>query len=130
MLGRNAYTKSYIDACRAKTAEQIAAFKAIGPQPAFEPQFLDAMVMELDQFFVHRLRMMEGKDGNPLNEVRMLCNAIMLSDGVLEIEKTIKYDAAKSVLGIRIGEPVRLDVARFQALAEAFFDQIEAKYAA
>ena len=129
MLGRNSYAKSYIDACRAKTAAQIAAFKAIGPQPGFEQLFLEAMVLELDQFFVHRLRMMEGKDGNPLNEVRMLCNAIMLGDGVLQTDNTIKYKPEKAVLGLAIGAPVRLDVKGFEALAKAFFDDIAAKYA-
>ena len=128
MLGRNSYAQSNIDRCRGKAAAQIAAFKAIGPQLGLEQLFLEALVLELDQFFVHRLRMMEGKDGNPLNEVRMLCNAIMLGDGVLGVDNTIKYKADKSVLGIAIGGPVRLDVKGFEALAAAFFSEIEMKY--
>ena len=131
MLGRYSYEKPYINACRAKAAAQIAAYQAVGASPqlaAFEPQFLHAMILELDAFFVHRLRKMEGKDGNPLNEVRMLCNAILLHGGVFEADSTIKYDPTKSVLGLKIGEPVGLDVAGYKALAKAFFAEIEAKY--
>ncbi len=35
------------------------------------------MILALGHYFVHRGRHTEGKDGNPLTEVRMLCDAIM-----------------------------------------------------
>jgi hypothetical protein len=30
------------------------------------------MTLMLDRYFVHRLRMVTGKDGNPLNEVELI----------------------------------------------------------
>jgi hypothetical protein len=37
----------------------------------------------LDRYVVHRLRMVTGKDGNPLNEVEMLCDSLMNNNGIL-----------------------------------------------
>lgn len=64
---------------------------------AFEQSFLANLVLVLDHFFVHRTRALEGKDGNALNEVRMLCDSILLNDSVMTANKTIKYDPARSV---------------------------------
>jgi hypothetical protein len=47
---------------------------------SFETNFFNHMVLVLDHYFVHRSRIIELKDGNPLNEVRMLCDSIMLHD--------------------------------------------------
>jgi len=41
------------------------------------------MVLVLDSSFSHRQRTMELKDGNPLNEVRVLCNSILENDGIM-----------------------------------------------
>jgi hypothetical protein len=42
---------------------------------------LNLAVLLLDHLFVYRLTGIEGKDGNPLNEVRVLCNSIVLNGG-------------------------------------------------
>jgi hypothetical protein len=64
---------------------------------AFEPVFFNNMALVLEQMFVHRMRGQEGKDGNALNEVRMICNSILLNNKNLQLDSTIKYDQAKSV---------------------------------
>jgi hypothetical protein len=38
---------------------------------AFETLLFNNMILVLDRNFVHRLRMVIGKDGNPLNEVEL-----------------------------------------------------------
>ena len=47
---------------------------------AFEARFLSHLVLALDDYFLHRGRTIEGKDGNPLNEVRLLCDSIKDND--------------------------------------------------
>ena len=86
------------------------------------------MVLALDNLFVHRARDLEKKDGNPLNEVRMLCESIMNNDGEMGADKTIKIDPAKSVLKYRVGDKIRLNEADFILLSSGFFAEIEEKY--
>ncbi len=68
------------------------------------------------------------KDGNPLNEVRMLCNSMMNNHNMMGADKTIKYDPAKSVLKYRVGDEIKLNEADFIRLSSAFFAEIESKY--
>jgi hypothetical protein len=102
MLMVSSCAKDYVDGCRAKVAVQLASYrKVLGAKPleiqAFERQFFNHMSMALDRYFVHRGRAMEGKDGNPLNEVRMLCDAIMEHGGRMSTNKTIRYRSETSI---------------------------------
>ena len=65
---------------------------------ALEPIYLANLLIAMDAHFIHRLRGAEGKDGNPLNEVRMLCYSMINSDNVLQADKTIKEPLHKSFL--------------------------------
>jgi hypothetical protein len=49
---------------------------------------------------------MEGKDGNPLNEVRVLCNSILENKSVLRANKTIKLKPDASVLKLKPAIPL------------------------
>jgi hypothetical protein len=71
---------------------------------------------------------MEGKDGNPLNEVRMLCDGIMANQGRLSASETIRYDPETSILKFTAGDEIRLNGDDFARLSAAFFNQIERKY--
>jgi hypothetical protein len=141
MLGMKKYPKAYIDACRARVDADLRAYrKQVGKEPneEFEARFFNDQVLLLDHMFVHRMAGIEGKDGNPLNEVRVLCNSILLNKGKLQIEKlpgwpesagsSIKLSPEQSILKLRPGDDVQLREADFVRLYKAFFAEIEKKY--
>ena len=39
------------------------------------------MTLVLDRYFIHRLRMVTGSDGNPLDELELLSDSLMNNDG-------------------------------------------------
>lgn len=133
MLAVTSYKRDYVAACRAGAEAQIKAFRKLAKKaPAeaavFGPGYFAAMVLALDSFFLHRQRSFEGKEGGPLNELRMLCDSIKEHDGVMASNSTIKYDAKKSATGIAVGERIALDDAQFEALADAVFGDIAKRY--
>jgi hypothetical protein len=136
MLGVSSYAQEYVDSCRASVDRQLAAYRAViktAKPPAvakFEPLFFANMVLVLDAAFVNRLRGKEGKDGNPLNEVRMLCTSLLQHDAVFTADKTIKLKPEQTVLHLQIGDPIALTEADFVQLAKAFFAEMEAKFVA
>jgi hypothetical protein len=66
----------------------------------------------LDHHFV-RLRGEQGKDCNPLNDVRVITSAA----GVFTVDKTIKDDPARWVLKYGIGDKLSLTSNGFAKLA-------------
>lgn len=141
MLGMKTYPKAYIDRCRARIAANLKAYREqVGdkPDPDFEARYFNDQVLLLDYMFVHRLSGIEGKDGNPLNEVRVLCNSLLLNDGKLQVEKlpdwpasavsSLKLPAETSVLKLERGDEVRLSEADFRRLSKAFFDELVTRY--
>lgn len=141
MLGMKKYPKDYIAACRARVDANVPAYREeVGQTPSkeFEARFFNDQVLLLDYMFVHRLSGIEGKDGNPLNEVRVLCNSILLNQEKLQVEKlpgwpnsavaSLTLPSEKSVLKLKVGDEVKLSRDDFVRLAKAFFDEIEKKY--
>ena len=131
MLGVRTYTKKYIGECRAKVEADLAAFKAANAKDhvkALEVTFFNNMILVIDHLFLHRLRAVEGKDGNPLNEVRILADGLMNNQGKLAGDKTIKYEPANSILKYKIGDEIKVNEAQFVSLYKAFFTGIEGKY--
>ncbi|HEX3621105.1 MAG TPA: hypothetical protein VHT97_02205 [Acidimicrobiales bacterium] len=144
MLGRKNYPKDYIDHCRSMMDAQMAAHRALtdaiaassktgdskvgAALDAFEPPLFNHLVIVLDHYFVHRLVMIAGKDGNPLNEVRLLNDSLLLNNGVLKVDQGIKLDPAESVLGLKAGDPIRITEPEFVRLADAYFAEIEKKF--
>ena len=144
MLSMKTYTQDYIDQCRSRVDADLSAYRnlaaAARKQPvrdkvlldsaieAFEATFFNNMVLILDAFFVHRLRTMEGKDGNPMNEVRVMCNSMLQHDGVMSADNSIRLSPEKSVLKYRVGQEIKVKEADFVALSSAFFAEIENKY--
>ncbi len=134
MLSLKQYPKDYIAACREKMDAQLAAYRKLiktadaKSVSAFAPHFFNHLVLVLETNFVHRARGQEGKDGNVLNEVRMLATSLQQHEGVLTADKTIKYQPEESVLKLKLGDKIELNEAAFVALSKAFFAEIEAKF--
>lgn len=135
MLAVTSYKKAFIEAGRGRVARQLSAYDALikdagkADIEAFAPEFFNNMVLALDHYFMHRQRSFEGKDGNPLNEVRMLAVSLLEQDGVMTRDSTIKYDSGRSVTGIALGQSISISREMFEALADAFFNEIERRYA-
>ncbi|MCA1644139.1 MAG: hypothetical protein LC797_01295 [Chloroflexi bacterium] len=142
MLGRKTYTRQELSDSKAAIAEQLAAYKTLvkavksattdknanAALQAFETLFFNNMTLVLDRYFVHRLRVSTGKDGNPLNEVEMYCDSLLNNDGILRGNNVIKLIPEESVVKLRIGEPIKLTADQFERLAAAFFDDLERKF--
>lgn len=136
MLMRGDYPQQYVASVRAMVAANVAAYRALGLPDGnqFERGYVHQLLLALDSYFTHRGRGMEGKDGNPLNELRMITDSLQGNDGqaaivpVLAPSSTIKYKAETSVLGLEIGEPLDLDVAEYEKLAVAFLDELEKRF--
>jgi hypothetical protein len=140
MLGRKTYTREELENARTVIDAQLAAWRALaeaadGSDPkaaaaleAMEPLLFNNMALVLDRYFVHRLRSVTGKDGNPLNEVELLSESLMGNDGVLHTGRVVKYKAAETVLKLDPGERIVLTADRFEQLAKAFFAELESKF--
>ena len=141
MLGMKTYSQDYIDACRKRVDANVKAYrKQAGkePSPDFEGRYFNDQVLLLDYMFVHRLTGVEGKDGNPLNEVRILCNSILLNQEKLQVEKlpgwpnsavsSLTLPPEKSILKLKKGDAIKLSESDFAKLSKAFFSELEKKY--
>jgi hypothetical protein len=53
---------------------------------------------------------------------------MMNDNNTICVDKTIKFDPAKSVLKYRIGDEINLNEVNFMLLSSAFFAEIESKY--
>ncbi len=154
MLGMRTYTKKYINSCRSRVESDVSAYRKMvaaakkqrardktldSSMGGFEGPFFNNMVLVLDHFFVHRLTGVEGKDGNPLNEVRILCNSIMYNNNIMSLDNhykvasqagltSIKLDPERSILKYEVGDEIKLKEADFVRLFKAFFAEIEKRY--
>jgi len=86
------------------------------------------MVFVLDRYFVHRVRMVAGKDGNPLNEVASIADSLMSNDGVLRGSNVIRWIPDRSILGLQIGDTIAQAAADFERLAAALFAELERRF--
>jgi hypothetical protein len=144
MLSVTSYPQAYVDATRAKIDAQLDAYdalaaaareaagakdKKVGPALAgFEPLFFNHMLLALDNYFLHRGRNLEGKDGNPLNEVRVLVSSIANNNATMVADKTIKMKPGTTVLSYEVGDAIALNEDDFRRLAKAFLTEIEIKF--
>lgn len=134
MLGRKTYTREELDNARTALDRQLAAYRTLADTvdaatlAEFEPLFFKSMTLAVDRLFVHRIRPVTGKDGNPLNEVELLTESLINHDDVLQGSKVIKYVPEKAVLGLVPGDRIQLTAEQFERLYRAFLDDIERKF--
>lgn len=136
VLSVKSYPREYIDACRARLDSQLAAYRAVASNrttttdadEAFDVAFFNNLVLTLEVYFLHRMRGQEKKNGNPLNEVRVLAASMTAAEDIMTSDPTINLDPAKSILGYAVGDRIALDEERFVALADAYFAEIEVKF--
>ena len=138
MLMRGDYPTEYVDAVRAMVADNVASYTALGLPEGndFERGYVHQLLLALDSYFTHRGRGQEGKDGNPLNELRMITDSLQGNDArgpivpLLAPNSTIKYKPESSVLGLAVGDPLDLSVEEYEKLAVAFLDELEKRFPA
>jgi hypothetical protein len=141
MLGRKSYNPEELDSAKAAVKQQLAAYRKLAKAvdgcsdphaksalEALEPLLFNNMVLVLDRYFVHRIRMVTGKDGNALNEVELMADSLMNNDGVLRGNNVIKLVPEESVLKLDLGDRIKVNAAEFDRLAKAFFGEIESKF--
>lgn len=141
MLGRKNYTQEELDRGQAAVDQQLGAYsrladavaatsdeKAMAALEALETVYFNNMTLALDRYFVHRLRVVAGKDGNPLNEVELLGESLMSSNGVLGSNNVIKYVPDEAVVKLKPGDQIKLTEAQFERLASAFLADLKAKF--
>ena len=128
MLGRKDFTREETDSAKASVAQQLAAFRKLRNPGELEPVFFNAAVLALDRRFVHRVRMVTGKGGTPLNELELLTTALMEHDGVFTTDSVIRYDASAAVVGLAPGDRVALTAQQFGDLADGVFAELAEKF--
>ena len=142
MLGRKNYSPDELFAAQEAVREQLTAYRNLADAvdeaadpavtaalEALEPVLFAALTVSLDRIFVHRLRAVAGKDTNPLTEVELLVDSIQGNRGVLRPLNPIRYQPDKAVLGLPLGERVRLTADSFERLAQAFLDELGTRFA-
>jgi hypothetical protein len=135
MLGRKTFSPEELESARTAIAAQLAEYRALAAavagtdaEPAlaaFEPRFCSNMTIVLDRYFVHRVRSVTGKDGNPLNEVELLTESLMNHDGVLQAGTVFTLDPETSVVKLAPGDRIGLTAADLDRLATAYLDEID-----
>jgi glutamine phosphoribosylpyrophosphate amidotransferase len=142
MLGRKDYTQDEYDQARAAVAQQIASFKKVATIvdkaggdkktaaafDGFEAVYFNNMAVVLDRYFVHRVRMATGKDGNAINELELITDSLMNNAGTFRGNNVIKYVPESSVLKLKVGDPIALSLDDFERLADAFFEELNRKF--
>jgi hypothetical protein len=124
MLLRTGYDRTYVGACRESIGAAVEELRRVGAGSAAWIQ----LVVALDRWFALRNPKVEGRDGNPLNEVRVLAESVVERGAVMTVPKGIKLRAGESVLGFEKGEELSLDGDAFERLFDAFLAEVEEKF--
>ncbi len=143
MLGRKDYTPQELATALAAVDEQLTAYRRLAEAvdragdpavtaalEALEPVLFTGLTVALDRYFVHRIRAVSGKDGNPLNEVELIVESVLEGGGVLRGSTVITLRPERSVLGLAPGDRIRLTADAFERLCEAFLAELATRFVA
>jgi hypothetical protein len=134
MVGRRNFDQDYIDACRARSEQQVAIFRWVqaGAQDDevtrledLESEYFNNMLLVLHAYFADLSQTVEGPENGVLKEVRLLATSLMLHGGGLVSDEPDDLDPGQSVLGYESGEPIRLTANQYDRLATRFFTALE-----
>jgi hypothetical protein len=124
MLLRTGYDRLYVANCRESVGAAVEELRRVGAgSPAW-----NQLVPALDRWFSLRNPKIEGRDGNPLNEVRAIAESVTEHGSVMVVPRGIKLDPETSVLGFAEGEEISLDGDSFERLFDAFLAEVEEKF--
>jgi hypothetical protein len=124
MLPRTGYDRHYVASCRESVGAAVEELRRVDAGSAAWNQ----LVVALEHWFAQRIPKVEGRDGNPLNEVRVIADSVTEYGAVLTVPKGLKLRPDTSVLGFEEGEEISLDGDAFERLFDAFLAEVEAKY--
>jgi hypothetical protein len=138
MPGRKDYIQEKFEHGKASIHAQLAEYK----QPVREIAsgkgatalknigglFFNFMPLVLDHFYVHRLRMVTGKDGNPLDQVEMICDSLMNNNGIFHDSIVNKYIPDQPVVKPHVGDKMSLSADEFERLSAAFIAEWKCKF--
>ena len=129
MPARTAYTSDEVEACRDSCDALLAVWAANDVEDTTLESlvFLQAVVV-LDAWFAHRERDLEGDDGNPMNEVRVVADSVMGNAGTLRVQEPIRWAPERTVLRLAVGDEIELTANGFERLAAAYLAAIENTY--
>ena len=87
------------------------------------------MAVALEGWFAHRLRGAEGKDGNPMQEVRRLALVVTPNASCFPTDHSLKWRAEASITGYHPGAILKLSAPVVSRLAAACLHTVQAKFA-
>jgi hypothetical protein len=123
MLLHTGYDRHYVAACRESVGAAVEELRRVGAGSAAWNQLVPA----LDRWFAIRNPKAEGRDGNPINEVRAIAESVTEHGAVMAVPRGIKLASETSVLGFEEGEEISLDGDAFERLLDAFLAEVEAR---
>jgi hypothetical protein len=126
---RTTYTSDEVESCRDNCDALIAAWGANEVDDStLESLVFGQAVVVLHTWFGHRRRELEGGDGNPMNEVRVIADSIVDNDAVLRVEGPITWVPERTVLRLAVGDDVQITANGFERLTAAYLAAIESTY--
>lgn len=129
MPGRQNYPQEYVDYCQQQIESQLAEMREMPPVPtAFAQRLAGHLVIVMDACFSQRVRGVDGTNGNPLDEVRVLSQSLMQGTTVME-DSTIPWKPDQLVLGLAVDDDIELSVKDVDRLQQAFFAEMNDKHA-